>query len=123
LASSGKAWHFLVNVWSSGGPSGELSPTLLLHTVLFSVGILPAYRVLIVWVYDRTGSLLLAVSMHASLTASNVIFIPVASGLLLATWSLVLAAALWMIVAVIVIANPEQFSRQPPGVLTRQHAA
>ena len=31
---------------------------------------LPAYRVLMVWVYDRTGSLLVAILMHASLTAT-----------------------------------------------------
>jgi hypothetical protein len=31
---------------------------------------LTAYRVLMVWVYDRTGSLLVAWLRHASLTAS-----------------------------------------------------
>lgn len=92
------AWHLLVNVWSSGSPSGGISPALLLHTVLFSVGILPAYRVLMVWVYDRTGSLLVAMLLHTSLTASNVIFIPLATGVPLAIWSLVVAAALWIAV-------------------------
>ena len=36
-----------------------------------SRGQLTAYRVLMVWVYDRTGSLLVAVLMHASLIAST----------------------------------------------------
>jgi membrane protease YdiL (CAAX protease family) len=107
------AWHFLVNFWSSGSPSGALSLALLLHSVLFSVGILPAYRVLMVWVYDRTGSLLVAMLMHLSLTASNVIFVPLATGVPLVTWSLVLAAALWVVVAAVAVANRGQISRQP----------
>jgi membrane protease YdiL (CAAX protease family) len=108
------AWHLLVNFWSSGTPSGGLSPALLLHSVIFSVGILPAYRVLMVWVYDRTGgSLLVAMLMHASLTASNVILVPLATGAPLVIWSLVLAAALWVVVAAVAVANGRQPSRQP----------
>jgi hypothetical protein len=36
------------------------------------VGQWPAYRVLMVWVYDRTGSLLVAMLMHARLSACTV---------------------------------------------------
>jgi hypothetical protein len=107
------AWHFLVNFWSSGSPSGVLSLTLLLHSVIFSVGILPAYRVLMVWVYDCTGSLLVAMLMHLSLTASNVILVPLATGAHLVIWSLVLAAALWAVVAAVAVANGRQLSQQP----------
>jgi membrane protease YdiL (CAAX protease family) len=107
------AWHLPVNFWSSGDPSGALSLALLLHSVLFSVGILPAYRVLIVQVYDRTGSLLVATLMHTSLTTSNVIFVPLATGGHLVTWSLVLAAALWVTVAAVAVGNRGQLSRQP----------
>jgi membrane protease YdiL (CAAX protease family) len=107
------AWHFLVNFWSSGSPSGGLSLVLLLHSVLFSVGILPAFRVLMVWVYDRTGSLLVAMLMHVSLTTSNVIFVPLATGVPLVTWSLVLAAATWVVVGAVAVANHGQLSRQP----------
>jgi membrane protease YdiL (CAAX protease family) len=107
------AWHFLGNFWSSGSPSGALSLALLLHSVLFSVGILPAYRVLMVWVYDRTGSLLAAMLMHVSLTTSNVIFVPLATGVPLVTWSLVLAAATWAVVAAVAVVNGGQLSRQP----------
>jgi uncharacterized protein len=109
------AWHFLVNFWSSGSPSGALSLTLLLHSLIFSVGILPSFRVLKVWVYDHTGSLLVAMLMHMSLTTSNVIFVPLATGVTLPIWSLVLAAALWVAVAVVIVANREQFSQQPPN--------
>ena len=47
------AWHFLVNSWASGSSSGDLSLALFLPAVLSSW--LPAYRVLMVWVYDRIG--------------------------------------------------------------------
>jgi membrane protease YdiL (CAAX protease family) len=109
------AWHLLVNFWSSGTPSGALSLAPLLHSVIFSVGILPAYRLLMVWVYDRTGgSLLVAMLMHASLTASNVILAPqVIEGLTGFTWSLVLAVALWVVVAAVVLTGRGQLSRQP----------
>jgi len=108
------AWHLLVNFWSSGSPSGALSPALLLHSVIFSVGILPAYRVLMVWVYDRNGgSLLVAMLMHVSLTAGNVILVPSATGAPLVIWSLVVAAALWVVVAAVAVAGRGQLSRQP----------
>jgi uncharacterized protein len=107
------AWHFLVNFWSSGSPSGALSPALLLHSVIFSVGVLPAYRMLMVWVYDRTGSLLVAMLMHASLTAGNVILVPSARGATLVIWSLVLAAALWVVVAGVSAASGGRRSQEP----------
>jgi len=108
------AWHLLMNFWTSGSPSGALSLALLLHSVIFSVGILPAYRVLMVWVYDRTGSLLVAMLMHFSLIVSNVILVPLAiAGATGPTWSLVMAAALWVVVAAVAVANRGQLSRQP----------
>jgi hypothetical protein len=107
------AWHLLVNFWSSGSPSGSLLLPLLLHSVFFSVGVLPAYRVLLVWVYDRTGSLLVVTLMHASLTASNIILVPVATGVTLVAWSLILTAALWAIVAAVAATNDGQLSRRP----------
>jgi hypothetical protein len=110
------AWHFLVNFWVSGTYSGALSLALFLPLYLFSgVGQLTAYRVLMVWVYDRTGSLLVAMLMHASLIASTVVILmPLAiSGVPFLTWTLVLAAALWVVVAAVAVANGGQLSRQP----------
>jgi hypothetical protein len=62
------AWHFCVNFWASGVPSGAISLAIFLPAWLFGilVGQLTAYRVLMVWVYDRTGSLLVAILMHES---------------------------------------------------------
>lgn len=110
------AWHVLMNFCSSGDASGALATTLFLHSFIFSVGILPAYRVLMVWVYDHTRSLLVAMLMHTSLIVSNVLFVPEAIGEAPGPiWSLVMAAALWILVAVIAVANRGQLSRQPLG--------
>ena len=106
------AWHFLVVVWGIGSSSGAISLALFVPLDLLSF--LPAYRVLMVWVYDRTGSLLVAMLMHASLTASMLIFGPLAiSGVPLLTYELVFAAALWVVVAAVAVANRVQLSRQP----------
>jgi uncharacterized protein len=102
------AWHFLM-FWEPGSFSGAL-PLAVLLVRLFSW--LPAYRVLMVWVYDRTGSLLVAMLMHGSLTATQLILMPLpASGMSLVTSILAWAAALWIVVAVIAVANGRQFSR------------
>ena len=106
------AWHFLVTLWGSGSSSGALSLVLFLFVALFSF--LPPYRLLMVWVYDRTESLLVAMLMHASLTASVLILGPLAiSGVPLLTYDLVLAAALWIVVAALAVTNRGQLSRQP----------
>lgn len=110
------AWHLLVNFWSSGTASRELSLSPLFTSLFFSAGILPAYRVLLVWVYDRTESVFVAWLMHAVLTASDVILGPgTAPGATGPIWSLVMAAALWLVVAVVVSDGRRQFSRQLAG--------
>jgi len=58
------AWHILANgLWASDVTSGGLSLAMFVPVYLFTflVGQLPAFRVLMVWVYDRTGSLLVAI--------------------------------------------------------------
>ena len=107
-------WHFLITFWASGTSSGALSLAGFLPAVLFYVGSLPAYRVLMVWVYDRTGeSLLLAMLMHASFSASMLIQQPLGLALVPGlAWNLVLAAALWVIVGAVALAHGGHLSRQ-----------
>jgi CAAX protease family protein len=110
------AYHFSVIYWSSS-PSGAL-PLVILLAQLFAW--LPAYRVLMVWVYDRTGSLLVGMIMHAVLTSGMIILTPTAiSGVPLLTWLVVLAAVLWVVVAAVAVASGGHLSRQP---LRRQMA-
>jgi uncharacterized protein len=108
-------WHFITTFWSSGTSSGAISLAILLPGVLFTVGVLPAFRVLMVWVYDRTGSLLIAMLMHAGLSAFTVILAaPMALALVPGlTYDLVLAAALWLVVAVLAVATRGNFTREP----------
>jgi uncharacterized protein len=102
-------YHFSVIYWSSS-PSGALPLAILLAQLL---AWMPAYRVLMVWVYDRTGSLLVAMLMHASLSSGMFILTSTAiSGVPLLTWLLALAAVLWVIVAVVAMANRGHLSRQ-----------
>jgi len=96
------AWHFLVVVWGIGSSAGALPLALFVPLDVFSF--LPAYRVLMVWLYDRTGSLLVAMLMHASLTASMLILGPLAlSGGLLLTYELAFAGALWVVVTAVAV--------------------
>ena len=70
------AWHLIVNFWGSGDANGLISLELLLPALFWSFVILPAYRVLMVWVHEHTASLLVAMLMHMSLTASMITLNP-----------------------------------------------
>jgi membrane protease YdiL (CAAX protease family) len=101
-------WH-LPLFSASASSSGTIAWALNVAVLLFSF--LPPYRVLMIWVYDRTNSLLVVMLMHASLTAGQLILIPPAiSGPSIMTFDLTLAAALWIIVAVIAFANGGRLS-------------
>ena len=70
-----------------------------------------AFRVFMVWVYDRTGSLLVAILMHASLLACTIICAPAATGVAFLVYSFAVAAALWIVVAAVAVANGGKLSR------------
>ena len=72
------AWHFLAVWWGSASSFGSVPVPLFLLVALFTF--LPPYRLLMVRVYERTGSLLIAILMHASLTASMIILGPAVTG-------------------------------------------
>ena len=109
-------WHFLGNVAAANTVAGTLSLSVFLPLILFDllVGSLAAFRVLMVWVYDRTGgSLLVAILMHVSLTASIRILTPAANaGVPLFIYDFVLAAALWTVVAVVALTQSRRLPRQ-----------
>jgi len=103
-------WHLLVTFWASGTISGEFAlASYLLDPFLFLV----AFRVLMVWVYDRTGNLLVAMLMHTSLTASTLILGAGIAGVPLVTFDLIWAAVLWAVVAAVAVANGGKLSQQP----------
>jgi membrane protease YdiL (CAAX protease family) len=112
------AWHSPTSFWGSSDSAGAVSLAIYVPVALFSF--LPAYRVLMVWVYDRTESLLLAMLMHASLIPSIFyVLTPPATGWAFVTYHLMLAAVLWVVVAAVTVANHGQIARPP---LRRQMA-
>ena len=118
------AWHFLVTLWLSGDASGALSLAIFLPASIFYGGSLPAYRVFMVWVYDRThGSLPVTMLMHASFSASRLILNPLALALVPAlAYDFIVAAALWVVIAVIVVAQKRaSLRRRPPEAQLSQH--
>jgi hypothetical protein len=61
---------------------------------------------LLVWVYDRTDSLLVAVLMHASLIVSTTpILLPTMTGVAFLTWFIVLTVAFWAVVLAVAAAR------------------
>ena len=110
------AWHLLPNVWSSRAAYGDLAVSVFVAATAFGVfvGYLTAFRVLMVWVYDRTESLFVAVLMHVSITASLLILNPLGiSGVHLLAYSFALAAAVWIVVAVVAVVGRGRFRSQP----------
>ena len=106
------AWHVLVNLWASGTPTRGLSAVFMLPVLLSTVGlgVLPAYRVLMVWVYERTGSLLVGMLMHVSLTASLIILRPAATGMGLVIYEFAWAGTLWALMATIAVTARRRLS-------------
>ena len=97
------AWHLLVNMWYGSSICGDI-PLKMFLTLYFITGVaqLTAYRILMVWVYDRTGSLLLAILMHSSLIMSTTpMLIPVLTGADFLSWSAASAILMWGAVAVV----------------------
>jgi uncharacterized protein len=82
-------------------------------------GWLLPFRVLIVWMYDGTNNLLLAMLMHATVTASMLILQPLGiSGAMLLKYVLGLAIAYWTIVGIVAVVTRGRFARPPLGPMT-----
>lgn len=119
------AWHIMANdIWAIKTYSGEI-PTVLyavLSGLSFLIGQLPPFRILMVWAYERTGSLFLMMVMHFSLTACSITFAPTAmTGWKVFIYSLAVAAVFWVIAAVVVLVDRRASNNPPPrGRLGRQ---
>jgi len=103
-------WHFMIAFWASNYMVGAGSWTMFVAGFLaFYLLALPAFRVLLVFVYDRTESLPVIMLMHAFLSASTLIFQPSATGEIAFIWNLVLGIIFWIIVATVVATNRRHF--------------
>ena len=96
-------WH-LPMFAGSAASSGVIPPALFMAAMLFAW--LPPYRVLMVWVYDRTRSLLVVMVMHMPIVVSQFVLTPERlSGEQMFISLLATGAALWVIVGVVALAN------------------
>lgn len=92
-------WHFPA-FSATGRLSEPLSPVVFTAALLFT-WLIP-YRILIVWLYDHTQSLLLAIIMHVPIVVEKfVLYPPDSSSTSTATGNLISAAAYWVVVAMI----------------------
>jgi membrane protease YdiL (CAAX protease family) len=89
-------WHFVAVLWGSADAFGSVPIPLYLLVALFSA--LVPYRVLMTMVYARTGSMLVAMLMHASLTSSMLILGPQVTGSTLLAYDLAFGGVLWVVV-------------------------
>jgi membrane protease YdiL (CAAX protease family) len=97
------AWHLLQQIFISGTYTGGLPVALYLALAIANtIAGLTAYRVLMVWLYERTGSLLIVTLMHASLIASTIFILrPEATGVAFLTYEWTFTAATWLVVAAV----------------------
>jgi membrane protease YdiL (CAAX protease family) len=113
------AWHLASHVvLASGAYAAPLSQMEYIGArgLSFLVGQLIPIRVLIVWLHERTGSLLLPVLMHWGYTACAIAFEPVAiAGIPLLINDVAAALTMWAVVGVVALVNRGQLAagRQP----------
>ncbi|MBE0651319.1 MAG: CPBP family intramembrane metalloprotease [Bacteroidales bacterium] len=102
------AWHFIL-FWTKDSFSQTL-PLFILLGQLFVW--LPPFRIFMVWILDRTGSLLMVILTHASLVFTTTVLVPMSlTGKNLLTWLIVWGAALWIILTAIAVFNNRKSSK------------
>jgi uncharacterized protein len=91
-------------------PSGVVPPALNVAAIIFWM---LAYRVLMVWVYDRTQSVLMATLMHLMIIVWPFILpgSPAMVGVPDLIFNLVLGATLWVFAAAVSVADRRKLSR------------
>jgi len=108
-------WRFPI-FSASARDSTSLPPALFMAVLLFS-WLLP-YRVLMVWVYDHTKSLLLSILMHVPLIVGQFVLWPSDStSAQIVSGTLVFTATLWALV-VLVFAVGRGSLKARPGLTT-----
>ena len=96
-------WHYPA-FSATGRASAPLSIFVFTMALLFTW--LVPYRILMVWLYDHTQSLLLVILMHVPIVMEKfVLYPPDSSSTFTATSNLIDAGALWVLVGVIYLAS------------------
>ena len=105
----GLPWGVMHLPWYAETASGAVPPALEVAVIFFYF---VPYRMLMVWVYDHTQSVLLAMLMHLPL----IVFLfnlldPALAGVPELIFNLVFGATLWVFVAAVAAANRRKLSR------------
>ncbi len=96
------AWHFLPVFYGCGDVTGKFDFQLFYPGLFFHYAGLIPFRILMTWLYDKTGSLLLPWIMHAGLTSCTFFILNISkTGFPLFIYYIALASALWIIVIVV----------------------
>lgn len=95
------SWHSLAGFIFSV-PGQEL--LWFAEVLIYWVGALTAYRVLMTWVYSHTGSVLIAQLMHLCFTGAFITFEPALAQPLALVYRLVIALAFWVLVGLLTLA-------------------
>ena len=99
-------WHTLPAVWVGYGSGTVTSLPMLMSYFTDSFLFLVIFRVLMVWVYDKTESLFMAMIMHFSLTSAARILTPIGIvGAQLLIFDVVWATTLLIITSVVIRKN------------------
>jgi len=92
-------WHFLPVLWGSGDINGKLDWSLFAPGLFCHYTVLMTYRILIVWVNEKTDSIPVIILMHASLTTfANFILNISVGGAPLFIYYTILSISLWIII-------------------------
>ena len=96
-------WHMLQMWWVGSTSFGAVPAGIFLPMYfLTAIAALTAYRVLMVWVYDRTASLFVAVLMHGSYILSTLFVLAApTTGMPFLVYSAAFVVVLWLAVAVV----------------------
>jgi len=95
-------WHFLPVYWASGDVYGRIDWSSFLPGLFSHYAVLIPFRILIVWLHDRTISLIPVILFHSTLTTYALFILNItSSGLPGLIYYAGLAVFLWMLVGVL----------------------
>ena len=97
-------FHLAADYWGAGVFYGQLYPA---HFLLWMAGLI-VMRVIILWIYIRTKSLVLGWLTHVSYTAGQIIFVPLAlTAVETILWNTAFVLALFLVLAYLVSTNED----------------
>jgi len=95
-------WHFLPVYWGSGDAYGHINWSLFLPGLFCHYTVLVSYRILMVWMHEKTGSMIPVIILHGVLgTSINFVLNISVGGRPLFIYYLVIAVLLWAIIGVL----------------------